>query len=306
MIAKKRLEDMNLGRTNRRQKRQKSPLPSPNYAKVPVLAGADATGVATLTVVPPTETEFLQLRDYAEELPAAETAGGNALPELPLNAPPRRRRPKTRTRPHKLQDTPPVTGKRRTKRRWGVDLRRLLPAIALLLGLGSLAFWFLKSQFNTSPSAVLQGDQLQISLDQPPIQIPSPTERLSPPNSLSVEEAKAVLETWLDKKAQAFGKQHQVAALNEILTEPQLSIWRKRAETLKNNQSYRQYQHQIEVESAKSIAPGQAVVEAKIKETTDFYQGDKLNRKSNESLRVRYNLIYQGDRWLIQNITVLP
>ena len=304
MIAKKRLEDMSLRGTNRREKRQKSALSRPKYAKVPVLAGAAAVGAQT--VPSPTEAEFSKLQDYAEELPAAETAGENALPELSPTKPPRRPRPKARKHPHRLRDAPPATGQRRSKRRWSVDLRRLLPAITLLLGLGSLAVWLLKSQFNSSPPPVLEGEQLQVSLDHPPIEIPSPTERLSPPSSLSAAEAKTVLETWLDKKSQAFGKQHQVAALNEILAEPQLSIWRKRAETLKNNQSYRQYQHQIEVESAKSVAPGQAVVEAKVKETTDFYQGDKLNRKSNESLRVRYNLSYQGDRWLIQNINVLP
>jgi hypothetical protein len=308
MIAKKRLEDMSIRSGNKREKRHKSALSATAHARIPVLAGAAAGGGTALTVPQPAppRAESLNLQDYVGELQTAEAALGSALPELSPAVPsPRRRRSKTRTRPQKFQDVQRSTGKRRSKHRWSVDLRRLLPAIALFFGLGSLAVWLLKSQFNPPPLTALQGEQLLIRLNQPPIDLPSLEARLSPPSALSEAEAQAAVEAWLAKKAQAFGKQHQIAALNEILSEPALSIWRKRAETEKNNQSYRQYQHQIQVQSVKSVAPGRAVVEAKVKETTDYYQAGKLSRKQDTSLRVRYTLAYSQDRWLIQNIQVL-
>lgn len=304
MIARKRLEDINLRSVRKRVKRQKSALTAPERARVTVLAGAAAGGATALAVPPPAapRTEDLHLPEYAEESQIAGEPLASALPKSPPAAPSPRRRFKARTRPQKFQDTQPAKGKRRSKRRWSVDFRRLLPTIALFLGLGTLAVWLVKSQFKPSPLAVLEGEQLLVRLDQPPIDIPPAGVRLPPPSSLSEVEAKAAIETWLDKKSQAFGQQHQIAALDEILSEPALSIWRKRAETAKNNQSYRQYQHQIQVQSVESVSPGRAVVVAQVKETTTYYQGGKLNRRQDESLRVRYALAYSEGRWLIQNI----
>lgn len=192
--------------------------------------------------------------------------------------------------------------------------RLMLVAAAGLLGI--VVFWFLASQtfawlkqtfFPPTPS--LQGEQLLVQLNQPPLAIPSPGSELLAEEPLNQKMAEQVIQTWLSAKKAAFGSNHAVDNLNQILVQPALSQWQQRVEKDKANNRYRQYQHSLKIESveASAAAPDQAQVEATVKETAQVYEKTQLkqNASYDDSLRVRYDLVRQDSQWRIREMTVL-
>ncbi|MGB3208085.1 MAG: ARC6/PARC6 family protein, partial [Crinalium sp.] len=123
------------------------------------------------------------------------------------------------------------------------------------------------------------------------------------------DTATEVIETWLSSKAQAMGETHQVEPLAEILVDPVLSRWQKRAEVAKKNNSYSQYDHAVAVKSVKTSKenPDEARVEAEVNETAQFYQNGVLRKSGSydSKLKVRYDLVRQDNQWRIKNMKVL-
>ncbi|MGH2414449.1 MAG: ARC6/PARC6 family protein, partial [Microcystaceae cyanobacterium] len=76
---------------------------------------------------------------------------------------------------------------------------------------------------------------------------------------------------------------------------------------LKGSNHYWQYQHQVQIRSVKNLNANQAIVEVDVREIASYYQNGKLNpsRSYNDNLRVRYELVRQQERWLIQGIKVI-
>ena len=124
---------------------------------------------------------------------------------------------------------------------------------------------------------------------------------------LTSEGAQQVIETWLGTKSQALGKDHDIESLKKILADPVLTRWQKQAQQLQQNQSYWTYEHQVAVNSFNPSPnnPNQAVVDANVKESAQSYQGSQPGRSYKDNLRVRYDLVRQGDRWLIKGINVI-
>lgn len=61
--------------------------------------------------------------------------------------------------------------------------------------------------------------------------------------SLTKEEAKTVVDSWLAAKSAAMGETHDTAALEKVLAEPLLSQWKQDSEQVKSNGSYLKYEH---------------------------------------------------------------
>lgn len=192
--------------------------------------------------------------------------------------------------------------------------RLMLVAAAGLLGI--VVFWFLASQtfawlketlFPPAPS--LQGEQLLVQLNQPPLPIPSAGSELLAEEPLNQKMAEQVIQTWLSAKKAAFGSNHAVDNLKQILVQPALSQWQQRVEKDKANNRYRQYQHTLKIESvtASAAAPDQAQVEAIVKETAQVYENSQLmqNASYDDTVRVRYDLVRQQSQWRIREMTVL-
>lgn len=192
--------------------------------------------------------------------------------------------------------------------------RLMLVATAGLLGI--VVFWFLASQtfawlkqtlFPPAPS--LQGEQLLVQLNQPPLPIPSAGSELLAEEPLNQKMAEQVIQTWLSAKKAAFGSNHAVDNLNQILVQLALSQWQQRVEKDKANNRYRQYQHTLKIESvtASAAAPDQAQVEATVKETAQVYENTQLmqNASYDDTVRVRYDLVRQQSQWRIREMTVL-
>ena len=199
------------------------------------------------------------------------------------------------------------------KSKSSAKVRRLvLVAIASVVGAG-LLIWLLIATLSWLHKTIqgsgsgLEGEQPQVKLAEPPIPIPEPGSQMSGP--LTKETAKQVIETWLSTKALAFGSDHQIEQLEQILSEPALSRSQQSAQADKENNSYWQYKHNVVVNSVETTEanPDLAKVDAAVKETAQFYQNGQLaaSKSYDENLRVRYDLVRKDGRWFIQDMNVV-
>ena len=215
-----------------------------------------------------------------------------------------------------LQPSPTSVSGRRTRSysKHGANNRRVIfLTLAGILCLGVLGFLLIKAlQTNskTAPNAILEAEQPLVQLDKPPVPIPSADSAISYQDGLLTEDtATEVIETWLSSKAEAMGETHQVEQLGEILVDPVLSRWQKRAEIAKKNNSYGQYTHAVVVKSVETSKeqPDEARVEAEVDESAQFYENGVLSKSSSydSKLKVRYDLVRTENQWRIKNMKVL-
>lgn len=202
-----------------------------------------------------------------------------------------------------------VAPKGRRKRTLKVG-RIVLLATVLVACIGGVGLAVKALLDGQSPLSQLQSDQLYVPLNQSVIDIPPADALLSSPESVTPEFAQQLIQTWLASKSEAFGSQYQGDRMATVLSEPLLSVWKKRGENLAQSKAYWQYQHGLEADSVqvKSLSPTQATIDAVVREKATYFQGGKerANRSYDDTLRVRYGLVRQGDHWLIQSIQVLP
>jgi hypothetical protein len=200
------------------------------------------------------------------------------------------------------------------KRRRPVQRKLRLDRVAIL-GVGlvgtiaALGFGVKAIIDSQSPLAALQGEQLPISLNTPILEIPSANAEVMEATPLSKETAQETIQAWLGAKSAAFGSEHQKEKLSEVLTGSALEIWQTRASALKEG-NYWRYAHQVDVRSVTNNVKNLnlATVEATVNEKAMYFHNGKeiVDRSYNDSLNVRYDLVRQGDKWLIQKTEVLP
>jgi curved DNA-binding protein CbpA len=231
----------------------------------------------------------LRRRPRRSRTPAAGNSGP-AAPETVKTAlvPPKRRRP--------------------ARRKLRLDRVAIL-GVGLVGTLAVLSLGVKAIVDSQSPLAALQGEQLPISLNTPILEIPSANAEVMEGNPLDKETAKETIQAWLAAKSAAFGSEHQKEQLKEVLTGSALEIWQKRAAALQGN-NYWRYDHQVDVRSVTNNAknPNLATVEATVNEKAMYFDNGKeiVNRSYNESLNLRYDLVRQGDKWLIEKTQLLP
>ncbi|MDZ7959962.1 MAG: IMS domain-containing protein [Aulosira sp. DedQUE10] len=170
----------------------------------------------------------------------------------------------------------------------------------------STTFGFVRSLL--TPSVDLKGEQLSIEINQPAITIPDPNSKpQSPEGPLTTTTAEEILRSWLSNKAAALGPNHEVDNLQQILTGSSLLQWRSIAQQDKSENRYRKYEHSLKVESVEKTDADsdRTAVEATVKEITQFYQHGQLKKASDETLRVKYNLVRQEGVWRIQSMSVV-
>ncbi|MGL5034265.1 MAG: ARC6/PARC6 family protein, partial [Microcystaceae cyanobacterium] len=199
----------------------------------------------------------------------------------------------------------PAHPKRRKRRRVKINPVRFGLFLLTCFGLlGGLIFLWLASR---SPLNALEVDQLDIPLAQAVIELPSakavvlPT---APTGELDKVTAQQLVEYWLSRKAGAFGPDHAIDSLNSVLVAPMLNQWQNRATLEKGKNAYRKYQHQVEVLDVKvGSDKNQGQILAKVKEQTSYFTAsnpDKPETKKSDEITVRYQVVRQGDRWLIR------
>lgn len=207
-----------------------------------------------------------------------------------------------------------IRKRRRTSRPRNSLVRLLLvmltsvAGVILLWVLLSTAFSWFRNLFNPVPS--LQGKQVAVVINQPLMEIPQAgSQPKSPEGKLTEIAAINVIGTWLSTKSVALGPNHDTISLENVLVGSALSQWRIIARRDKNSDRYRQFQHQIRDVKIEQNASdeNQVAVEASVNEIAHIYErGQKNEQKSyNDNLRVKYDLIRQDGKWLIQSMSLV-
>ncbi len=300
-------------------------------------ATATATSSRTVTLGATTERsagQGISTLPTAQRVSRTSTAGESTATDVPRDSsgrPQRRQRysrsPAEAPTPHSPQaDAPAVAssadaeslkrlppGRPQTgadKSKSSAKVRRIVfLAIASVLGAG-LLIWGLTKIFQGSSAPPLEGEQPLVKLTQPPLPIPEPGSQTGTAEGpLTKETAKELIETWLSTKTLAFGPNHQIEQLEQILIDPALSRSQASAQSDKQNNSYWQYKHGVEVNSVttSNTNPDQARIDAAVKEAAQLYQDGEPNQAKsyNDNLRVRYDLVRKDGRWLIRDMTVV-
>lgn len=193
-------------------------------------------------------------------------------------------------------------------------LDRLLFLIAMsAVGLGILwLLWsWIASAFNPGPT--LQGEQLSISTDAPPLEIPNPeaspaSASVDPNAPLNNDTARAVVQEWLDAKVAAMGSTHNTQRLSEVLTDQALAERQQFAESAKQSGTYDVLSHSGLTVSKVEMSPtdpNQALVEATVVETMTPHEGGQAGATTADRVTVRYGLVKKDGRWRIQAIEPL-
>ncbi len=200
---------------------------------------------------------------------------------------------------------------RRKKRSSGTLLKGWLFIFGLIFGVGTIGYVGAKLFLAPDVKTVTKRP-LAISVSQPTIELPP--KKIKPvavkPKKLTfAEQSQQLIQTWLSSKSAAFGKEHQVDQLNNILAEPLLTTWRDRAIAYQQENLHREYEHQVTLRSS-VINPhdqNKATIEAEVKEVAKHYQAGKLDdaQSYDDNLLVRYQLLRKGDKWLINHAEVL-
>ncbi len=190
--------------------------------------------------------------------------------------------------------------------------RLVLLTVAGALGIVVLGFvisqtyGWLKQTFSPAPMPKEQPKKVQVVT--PPLSIPEPKREVLT-ELLNKETAEQVIQSWLSTKTAAFGPNHAVNRLEQILVAPALSHWQQLAQRDKADNRYRYYKHSLKVDSVQTsqAAPNKAQVEATVKEVAKLYENGQLNRNLSydENLRVRYDLVLKNGKWRIGEMKVL-
>ena len=246
---------------------------------------------------------------------AKAKAAGSQLPPIGNYIPPARRHHQTPAHPHFRGAKPGAAKRKGAVKKKPKSKETLVKGwlflFTLVMGVGTAGFVTMKLLLNRPSMLARPEAQLAIAVSTPPVKLPPVKPKTAPvkPKLTFQERAEQVIEKWLASKAAAFGKEHKIDELNDILVADLLKTWRDRAVIYQQENIYREYEHQIKIRSANidKQNPQKAIVEAEVKEIAKHYQGGQLNNANSydDNLLVRYELILKGDRWLIKNAEVL-
>ena len=238
--------------------------------------------------------------------PRQQSRPARKSPSLPLHS-----SDKTRAVPPSVMQKAQKAASRGMGRKTSASpWRSRLLYLSLIVGGGVLGMMAIGRLLFAPEVRTAKGTQLAIAITQPTVKLPPKAQPVAArPQLTFAEKSRQTVETWLASKSAAFGKQHQIGELNNILAEPLLTTWRDRASAYQQDNTYRDYEHQLTVRSAK-VDPNnseRATVEAEVREVAKHYQAGQLDDtlSYDDNLLVRYQLVRQGEKWLIQNSEVL-
>jgi hypothetical protein len=201
---------------------------------------------------------------------------------------------------------------RRNSNQWdsGKILRLILVGAIALLALWLLFFilsqifgWFARALNLGGSPPRLTGEQAMVQIEQPPLEIPTTAASTPLTGELTPEVAEQVINKWLSIKSEALGSNHQIDQISQILVDPSLREWTELARTIEADNSYRLYQHEVEVQNVEvdSQNPERATVTATVREAARFYENGAQVDTKDEQLSIDYQLVRQNNQWQIED-----
>ncbi|WOD40780.1 IMS domain-containing protein [Nodosilinea sp. E11] len=191
--------------------------------------------------------------------------------------------------------------------RWG---RLALVGLAGIVGVGILGFGTMRALgwvAGVFSGPRISGQPLAIRLDQPAFEIPDAPPA---PTEIGVNDmAGRVINEWLEIKRGALGESYQGDRLDDILLEPVLTQWRRRADAAAAESWYWEYEHTVEIESVSPDDPtaDQLQAIALVSEQARLFEFGVENTSAayNDTLRMQYDLVRQDGKWFVQGMSKL-
>ena len=120
---------------------------------------------------------------------------------------------------------------------------------------------------------------------------------------LNAATAKQILELWFTTKKAAMGQGYAIAQLDQALSEPKLSVWRKEAGDAQRDGAHVEYEHAIEVKKldVNPTDPNRASITANVRELRKYYEGSAMKEDQTDDLQLRYSLVRQNNQWKISD-----
>lgn len=236
------------------------------------------------------------------------SAPGSEAPTQPL--PKRRATPEPATLAPGQALPPTVAPGRRDRRaapHWG---RLALVGVAGVLGVGILGFGTMRALgwvTSAFSGPRISGRPLAIRVDQPAFEIP---EAPPAPTEIGVNDmASRVINEWLEIKRGALGESYQGDRLDDILLEPVLTQWTRRADAAAAESWYWEYEHNVEIESVTPNDPTadslQAIAVVSEKAKLFEFGVENANAAYDDTLKMQYDLVRQDGKWYIKGMNKL-
>ncbi|MEM8501681.1 MAG: IMS domain-containing protein [Cyanobacteria bacterium P01_D01_bin.1] len=161
-------------------------------------------------------------------------------------------------------------------------------------------------------SSSVTGDPLDIGINEPIFDIEDPGSSASVSADDAVGIAEATVTRWLEAKRAAYAENKDTSDLETVLTGETLRGTVNDVEASKVENWYIDYEHgPVEI---LSVDPEDATnaeslsVVARVIESRDVYDNNTLSEQfsyTDDSVTVNYELVRQGDRWLIESARVV-
>ena len=193
---------------------------------------------------------------------------------------------------------PRTTGRSnpKSKLKWALPLWfpwALGLAGVMAMGFGMSRWW------RSAPAAIVSTPTPTVALATAGI----PGQSVPIQGDLNTATAKQILELWFTTKKAAMGQGHTIAQLDQALSEPKLSVWRKEAGDAQRDGAHVEYEHAVEVKKV-DVNPtdsNRASITANVRELRKYYEGSAMKEDQTDDLQLRYNLVRQNNQWKISD-----
>ena len=195
---------------------------------------------------------------------------------------------------------------RRPSPKWG-RLAAVILAGLLCLGLAGILAMRVIGLLGSSSSPEIEGEPLDIEINQPPIETESPDAAAAPAPADAAGIAEATITQWLETKQAAYASDYDVSGLEDVLTGSALSRSQGKVQTAQADDWYVDYTHGdvkvLSVEPEDATDADQLSVEAEVTESATFYEaGQRVDQYSytDDVVTIGYDLVRQDGQWLIE------
>jgi hypothetical protein len=202
---------------------------------------------------------------------------------------------------------------RRNSPKWGRLALVILAGLSFVL-LGLLLARSVWSLFNGGSVPKLQGEQLDLTINEPLIEIEAtePT-AAAVPAADAKGIAEASISQWLTVKKAAYAKEQDTSGLSGILTGEPLNATQSDLESAKQEGWYIDYTHEpvkiVSVEPADATDADSLSVQAEVGESATVYEDGQRNDQfsyTDDVATFSYKLVRKEDKWLISDIEQQP
>ncbi|MGB7249147.1 MAG: IMS domain-containing protein [Phormidesmis sp.] len=212
------------------------------------------------------------------------------------------------------EDSP--TGGRRSRRgasrsapNWG-RLALVLLAGVVCLGLAAvLARSVISLLSGTGGSPAIEGEPLDIEINEPTIAVEAPDEAAAVAPSDAAGIAEATINEWLAIKRVAYAKGHDTSDLDSVLAGSALSSAQSDLQSAQSDNWYIDYTHGpvtiVSVQPEDATDADQLSVQAQVTESAEVYEGDQRSEQysyADDVVTVIYDLVREEGQWLIDSV----